>query len=245
MAAKKSIGSEVVDIPVLDQQRGIITIIGKTPLIVNTMSAKAKHTLMLGGRKKTAAERLEIKHNPPEEFLESMNIDPGFHEHSDIKFPVVSFKSAMATAALVTPGMKKTDVQRLIYLPEEFCPIFGAPKLRMDITRQAGMNATPDVRTRAVFLEWATQFEIWWVEPALNRRAVVTLLNNGGVVAGVGDYRQEKGKGAFGTYVCTDEVPAHLLDRDVQRQAVSDAEPANPESAALLDEYVAEVGRRS
>ena len=216
-----------------------VTIVGKTPLIVNKMSAKARNTLLLGGRKKTASERVAIKHHPFDEFRDSMYVDEGFdYPGSIIKFPVVAFKSAMATAALVTAGMKKTDIFRMIYVPQEFCGIHGVPKLRMDIVRSSDINKTPDVRTRAVFEDWAVSFDIQFITPNLSLHSVATLLNNAGLVCGVGENRQEKGKGNFGTFETASEIPKHLLDVvDAQRAAIANPEPADGESAELLQEY--------
>ena len=42
--------------------------VGKTPLYFNSMSAKTKRDLLIGGGKKTAAEKKDIKHNPVEIF---------------------------------------------------------------------------------------------------------------------------------------------------------------------------------
>ena len=242
MAAKPS--STTVLVPPLDRRSAVVTIIGETPLIVNRMSAKARHTLLVGGRRKTAAERAEIKHDPETEFRESMYIDDAFDEHSAVKFPVVAFKAAMATAALVTPGMKKTDVQRLVYIPDEYCPIYGIPRLRMDIVRSSDMARTPDIRTRAEFAEWATRFTLQYVEPMLNIAAIATLLNNAGIVAGVGENRQEKGKGSFGMFRTADDIPEALLDGKKQREAILGPVPANQETAELIEEYAEELARR-
>ena len=236
--------SETIAIQALDRRKVLVTIVGETPLIVNRMSAKARHTLMLGGRRKSAAERLELKHHPIEEFRESMYIEPDA-EGPVVQFPVIAFKSAMATAALVTPGMKKTDVQRLVYIPSEFCPIYGVPTLRMDIVRSSDMNRTPDVRTRAMFREWATQFELEFVAPALAMTGITTLLNNAGIVAGVGENQQDVGKGSFGTFQVADDIPESILNcRDAQEVALGSPEPANRESAELLQEYANAVARQ-
>ena len=244
MAAKKP-STETSIIKPLDRRGATVTIVGKTPLIVNRMSAKARHTLLVGGARKTAAERAEIKHHPEEEFRESMYINDDADPNSCVLFPVVAFKAAMGTAALVTPGMKKTDVQRLVYIPQEYCPIYGVPRLRMDIVRSSDMKRTPDVRTRAEFAEWATQFPIEYIEPMLNITAISTLLNNAGLVSGVGENRQEKGKGSFGTFATADEIPAALLDGDAQRAAIEAPQAANAETLELLEEYGAELERRS
>ena len=245
MPTKKKDDTIVVES--LKRQTGVFTIRGMTGMYTHRMSAKAKHQLMVGGRKKTTAEKQVIKHNPYEEFLESMHVEEGFHENSHVMFPAMAIKAAMATSALVTAGITKADVQRLIYLPDEMIPLFGTPKLRMDITRSADINRTPDVRTRAYFSDWATQVRITWIEPQLNARAVASLLNNAGLICGIGDYRQEKGKGNYGTFEIIDaeDIPDELLDADAQWEAIQNPMPDNLESRTLLKQYDEEVISRS
>jgi len=46
---------------------------GKTPIIFNAMSAKAKHDLLLPKGRKTAAEKAQtLKHDPEEEYRNSV-----------------------------------------------------------------------------------------------------------------------------------------------------------------------------
>ncbi len=48
-------------------------ILGTTPLICNRMSEKAKHDLLLGGRRKTAIEKATtLKHDPHAEYRASV-----------------------------------------------------------------------------------------------------------------------------------------------------------------------------
>lgn len=232
-------------VPQMETELVVVRLKGLTGLYCHRMSAKAKRQLMLGGRKKTAAERLQLKHHPREEFVDSMHIEKDFHEHSHVKFPSMSVKAAMATAALQVEGIRKTDVQRLVYLPDEWIPVFGIPRLRMDITRSADIAKTPDVRTRAYFSEWATEVRIQFTRPTLNAQAIIALLYNAGLMCGIGDYRQEKGKGNFGTFEVVTDLPEHLLDVNAQWRAIEEPQPDNDESAELLAEYDAEVESRA
>ena len=83
-------------------------------------------------------------------------------------FPAAGVKGAMATAALETEGIKKTSVQRLIFLPESQIQIWGKPYLKMDIVRSADMNKTPDVRSRAYLPNWCAEVDIKFVTPTLS-----------------------------------------------------------------------------
>ena len=165
-------------------------------------------------------------------------------EGTDIVFPAMALKSAMATAALMVDGVKKTDVHRLVYIPDEFVPVYGVPRIRMDITRSADINKTPDVRTRAYFREWATQIIVDFVRPVLSVKAIMALLYNAGLVCGIGDFRQEKGKGSYGTFEPTSSIPAELMDHATQRAALDNPEYDNEETKELLEVYDAAVEAR-
>ena len=82
--------------------------------------------------------------------------------------------------------------------------------------------------------------------PALSEKAIITLLHNAGIVAGIGDSRQEKGKGGFGVFrVGTDpDEIADLLDLNAQLAAIENPQPANVETAELLAEFDGEVQAR-
>lgn len=250
MVASKS---TTLQIDSLKQGRVTLRLIGRTGLFFNAMSAKAKRDLLIGGGKKTTAEkRQQMKHDPQAEFRDSvyrMDYGPTY-----LGFPAPGAKSAMATAALETPGVTKSSVQRLIFLPQERIPIWGKPFLRCDIVRSADINRTPDVRTRAFLPRWCAEIDLAFVTPTLSVMDVVALLSNAGLIVGLGDNRQEKGKGSFGTFAVGgddlgeaqelwDEITAE--GRDIQRSAMEDAEPANLETAELLEALEQERVRRA
>lgn len=223
----------------LKQGRVKMRIIGSTPMFFNAISAKAKRSLLLGGGKKTAAEKKEIKHDPEAEFRDST-----YRSQSGptlLVFPAPGIKNAMATAALVTDGVKKTDVQRLIFLPQEKVSIWGRPYLRMDVVRSADMNKTPDVRTRAFLPRWCAEVDFAFVTPSLSVHSIASLLANAGLVSGIGDFRQEKGKGSYGTFrIVSDEDDEALWKeltesegRDCQEAAMADPHAFDSETQEL------------
>ena len=234
---KATATSTTLHIDPLKQGRATLRIIGSTPMYFNAMSVKAKRTLLIGGGKKTAAEKKELKHDPEQEFRDSVYrtaLGPTL-----LAFPAAGIKNSMATAALVTDGVKKTDVQRLIFLPQEKVSIWGRPYLRMDVVRSADMNRTPDIRTRAFLPRWCAEVEVAFVTPTLSIHAVASLLSNAGVVCGLGDFRQEKGKGSYGTFRLTDEDDAVWQEltsseaRDVQEAAMADPQTYDEETREL------------
>jgi len=250
MAVKKA-EAGTLQIDALKQGRVTLKLIGTTPFYFNAMSAKAKRSLLIGGGKKTAAERKEIKHNPEEEFRDSIYRMPS--GETLLGFPAPGVKGAMATAALETPGVTKSSVQRLIFLPEQKIKMWGKPFLKMDVVRSADMNKTPDIRTRAFLPRWCAEVDIAFVQPTLSTHAIVSLLQNAGVVVGIGDFRQEKGRGSYGTFsVAGDDLgdwqgywdDVTQEGRDVQQHAMENPEFADDDTLELMGLLEEERQRR-
>lgn len=249
MAAKK----DSTEITITPLRRGGVTlrIVGTTPLFQNRMAKKAKEQLLVGGGRKTKAERANIKHDPLREFRDSAEIQPDGPTRLGLR--VTAVKGAMATAALETPKLSKASVQRLLFMPGEFVPLYGTPQLRMDVVRSTDINKTPDIRTRVFLPQWGAEITIQYIVPQLSATAVVSLLCNAGVLIGVGDYRQEKGRGAFGLFRVLGEgesdpewddlIANH--GRQAQDAALADPAYANAETSELMDFFCAEVRRRA
>src|SRR5690606_34742133 len=107
-----------------------------TPLIMNRMSQKVWQELVLPKGRKTAVEKAStMKHDPIQEYRDSP------YRMDDPSAPTVlamlptMFKRAMGTAALDTPGAKKAQIGRLVYVEGEKIPVYGVPKVFMSITR--------------------------------------------------------------------------------------------------------------
>ena len=250
MAQKKSDETEI-NVPVLKQGRTMLRIIGTTPLFQNRMAAKAMQTLLVGGRKKTAADRVQIKHDPLREYRDAAEILSGGPTALGLK--VTAIKGAMCTAALETAGVTKTSAQRLLFIPGDYAPLYGTPQLRLDIVRSADISRTPDIRARPFLPQWGAEFELRYITPQFSLASVVALLCNAGVLIGVGDFRQEKGKGSFGTFRVvgheqedeewTDLVTNH--GRIAQETALQAPQCANQETAELMEFHTTETKRRA
>lgn len=251
MAVKKA-ESGTLQIDPLKQGRVKLRLIGTTPLYMNSMSVKAKRDLLIGGGKKTTAEKRNIKHNPEQEFRDSA------HKKSTgetlLCFPAPGVKSAMATAALETAGVTKSSVQRLIFLPEQKIQIWGKPFLKMDVVRSADINRTPDIRTRCYLPRWVAEVDIAYTMPTLSSHSIVSLLSNAGAIIGLGDFRQEKGRGSYGTFaVAGDDLgdwqsyweDVTLESRDVQEAAMDAPEYADEDTIELMEILQEERSRRS
>ena len=251
MAVKKAEAATEIHVPVM--KRGVVRarIIGATPLFQNRMAAKAIQTLLVGGRKKTAADRAALKHDPHAEFLASADLVEG--GPTAVGLNAIAIKAAMCTAALETSGISKTGAQRLLFVPGDHVPLFGTPQLRMDVVRSADVARTPDVRSRAFYPKWGAEVEIHFVYPQLSVHSVINLLINAGVLVGVGDYRQEKGKGSYGSFRVIGEgqddpewddlVTNH--GREAQEAALASPAYATRDTEDLMAFYRNEVQRRA
>lgn len=248
--ATKTTTEEIV-IPALRHGIVKLRVIGTTPLFQNRMAEKARQQLLVGAGRKTRAERAELKHQPYDEFRASAErLQDG---PTALGLRVVAVKAAMCQAALETAGVTKSAAQRLLFMPGDHVPLYGVPQIRMDVVRCADMAKTPDIRSRCYLPVWGAEIEIQFVTPQLSLTSVATLLANAGVLIGVGDFRQEKGRGAFGSFrvIGPDDEDAEWNDlvayhgRDAQMEALRSPEPANEETRDLLDFFSSEKKRRA
>lgn len=225
-------------------QTGIATfsLKGRTPLIYNAVSEKARHELLYPAGKKGRAEKLtSVKHHPLNEYRGSVY---GYRDTDDsptrLYFPASAFKRSMMTAALDMPGVTKASIGRLMWVVGDRTPIWGIPELFMSVVRSADMNKTPDIRTRAILPEWCAEITVQFAQPILGPQQIANLLQAAGDFVGVGDFRQEKGAGSYGQFDIVsgnDKMIARLrqtADRAVQDGALADPQCYDDESDRLL-----------
>lgn len=230
MAGKKA---EDAEISVLKIEQGVVEfcILGTSPLIMHRMAQKARGELLLPkGRKDAATRAATLKHNPVEEYRDAA------HSFSDrdagetrLFVPAPAFKGAIAAAALDMPGARKTEIGRLTWVEGYSVSVWGRPELLMSVVRQADINHTPDIRTRPILPEWACRLRVRFVKPRMTQTAVANLLAAAGVIIGVGDFRQEKGKGSFGQFeLVSADNPDFVRITSEQGKAVQDDGMAHP-----------------
>jgi len=85
--------------------------------------------------------------------------------------------------------------------------------------------------------------------------SIVSLLTNAGTIVGIGDFRQEKGRGSFGTFAVTgtedmgewqEDWDALMREgRDVQQAFLDNPVAADPDTEEMLEFYREEVIRRA
>lgn len=226
-------------------------IVGTSPFVCNRMSQKARGELLLPKGRKTAAEKASsLKHDPMQEFRASPYLTRDDNAPTVIEALASMFKGAMKTAALDLPGARKAQIGRLVNIEGDRVSLYGVPQIFMSIVRSADMNRTPDVRTRAIIPTWAARVTVSYVSTIIRTQSVANLLAAGGVTAGVGDFRPEKGAGNYGMFRLVSEGDAELQHimvtggRTEQAAALADPEPYDDETAELLSWYGVEVARR-
>lgn len=245
---KKQTESEI-QILEISQGELNVCIVGESPLIYNRMTNKGAQELLMPKGKKTAAEKASsVKHDVLLEYRDSpyVSVEEG---PTRLQLPSVMFKKAMMVAALDLPGAKKAQMGRLVYVQNDRLDLYGTPQLFMAVTRSADINRTPDVRTRAIVPKWACSLTLKFARPMLTATSVANCLAAGGVTAGIGDWRVEKGSGSYGRYrLCSADDPEFIAlmseSREVQDEALQNPVPYDDQSADLLSWYKAEVNRR-
>jgi hypothetical protein len=90
-------------------------------------------------------------------------------------------------------------------------------------------NSADHAQHEPILPEWACRLRVRYTKPLLRDNAVVNLLAAAGVIVGVGDFRQEKGKGSFGQFeLVSADNPDFVRIVSEQGIAVQDDALANP-----------------
>lgn len=228
----------------------IVPVVGTSPLLVHSMSRKARGELALpapkGARKKSGAP----KHVPISEFRECLYLSRRPESPTLLTFPTTAFKGAMLEAALRVGGSSKREIGQLVLVEGAEVHLYGVPKVHVGIVRNSDINKTPDVRTRAVLEQWGAEVRIRYIKPKLNEKAVLTLFAAAGLIMGVGDFRPEKGKGSFGQFRLAEPDDAEWAwlrehaGRKQQQDAYDDPQPFDEVAAEMLEWVDSELRRR-
>lgn len=256
MAPKKTESKEV-EATIMKVGRASITalVVGTMPLILHSMSAKAKRELLLPSGRKNAAERkATLKHNPIEEYRDCIDMARRDDAPTAILGKATWFKGAMKTAALDIPGAFKSEIGRQAWVYGDYnadmIHIYGVPQLHMGVVIQGGMSKSPDIRTRAILPRWCCFVTISYAAPLLTEQQIINLLSAGGMLSGVGDWRPQKGSGSFGQYDLVGSDNPDALEimstggREAQLAAIESPEYFNEETADLMAWYDSAIENR-
>lgn len=247
--ATKQTESEIF-VTKVDKGEMIFAVLGTSPIICNRMSEKARMELLFPKGKKTAADKASsLKHDPMKEFRDSPYTSKDKDAPTRLQLISSMFKKAMGTAALDLPGTRKAQIGRLVYVEGDRVNLYGVPQLMMSVTRSSDMNRTPDIRSRAILPEWACKITVSFIKPIIREQSVANLLAAGGITAGVGDWRVEKGSGSYGTFKLVslddpDFVRITKLGREAQDKALVDPQSYDDETESLLSWFKQETVAR-
>lgn len=175
-----------------------IPIVGKTPLIMNRFSEKAKR-MMLDKQQGKASPKKAPK-NPVEDFEAAKYL----LEDGSLGFPATGFKSAMVDATtFFGKEVAGTTVRRAVWLmgegSDQLVRITGDCRMREDAVRLADINRTADLRYRPEVWPWEAMLTIDYVSTSLTLDAIVALVDAAGRI-GIGEWRPGAVKSKTGTY---------------------------------------------
>ena len=218
MAAKKT---EIVEIKPIEMNTVEVTIQGDTPLIMHAWSEKAKRMMLETQQGKAKGKKKEFK-NPVDDFIQSMYwltekpdtdglsgeeceqaFDNAIKNGAKFGFPITAFKQAAISAAYRMGWSKdKMSLRGVFFIETDYGDMVeiksDVPQMREDMVK-IGMG-TADIRYRGQFNNWSTTFRLKYnVNGQYSLENILNIINAGGVVCGVGEWRPEK-DGQFGTY---------------------------------------------
>lgn len=252
--SKATTSEETVSILKIDQVRLTARILFRTPLIMNRLPKKAReHLLLPPPPKNKAARQQTLKHNPPEEYRDSVYRCRDLEAPTLVHLPNGAFKKAIAQAAIDIPGATRAQIGRLVSVANPTVHLYGKPFLYSAIVRQAGINHTPDIRTRAIFPQAACEITLLFIRQLINESDLVHLLSAAGIITGIGDGRTEKGTFDFGQFVVVEPDSPELAEweaivkkqgRAVQEAALLKPEAYDEDTEELLAYFGAEMARR-
>lgn len=245
MAKAKMAETKTIEVEPLKVGSVTVWLKGLTPLICNRMANKALRVLLNPDSKPSRKDGL--KHDPEDEYRNSMGMRSG-KGPTRLLLPAPAVKGALCTAALETKGTSKAQIGRLVWVEGTSLDLYGVPELFMAVVRSADINKTPDVRTRAILPQWCIQATIRFVKPQINETSLFQLLSNGGIIVGLGDFRQEKGKGNYGQFaLATKEECAEIVASGGMKQqdeAIKNPKCYDADTEELLGWFKSDVAKR-
>ncbi len=215
MATKKQ---EIIEIKPIEMAQTQITIVGDTPLIMHAWSEKAKRMMLEAQQGKAKQFK-----NPVEDFISSMYWLTGKPEIPDewteeeaesafntaiqngarFGFPVTALKQAAISASFRKGWSKDKASLRGVFFIDggwgDMMEIVSDPPVMREDMVKVGMG-TADLRYRGEFRNWSATFTLKYdVNGQYKLDKLVNMLNAGGVVCGIGEWRPER-DGQFGMY---------------------------------------------
>lgn len=204
----------VIEIRPLDIKEVPIKIVGDTPLIVHAWSEKAKRQMLEAQMKTTKTKAKEIR-DPYSDFINSMYwltekpestpeaFEKAIKNGAKFGFPVGAIKMAGNSAAYRLGWVKnQMGLRGSYFLKTEFGEyaqiVSEKPIMREDMVR-IGMGSA-DLRYRAEFNNWSMNLILEYNASGEHTlEQIINVLNAGGYVCGLGEWRPEK-DGNYGRF---------------------------------------------
>ena len=207
MATKKA-NTEVIEIRPIEIKKVTIRIVGDTPLIMHAWSEKAKRMMLEAQMGIAKGKKKEVK-NPVDDFIRSMywltpmpedgtmeSFEEAIANGARFGFPVTAFKQAAISAAYRMGWAKdKMSMRGAFFIDSDENGMIeihsDAPEMREDMVK-VGMG-TADIRYRGEFKNWYADLTISYnANGQYSLENIVNIINAGGYVCGVGEWRPER-----------------------------------------------------
>lgn len=207
MATKKA-ATEVIEIRPIEINKVTIRIVGDTPLIMHAWSEKAKR-MMLEAQMGVAKGKKKEAKNPVDDFIRSMywltpmpedgtmeSFEEAISNGARFGFPVTAFKQAAISAAYRMGWAKdKMSMRGAFFIDSDENGMIeihsDTPEMREDMVK-VGMG-TADIRYRGEFKNWYADLTISYnANGQYSLENIVNIINAGGYVCGVGEWRPER-----------------------------------------------------
>lgn len=207
MATKKA-NTEVIEIRPIEIKKVTIRIVGDTPLIMHAWSEKAKR-MMLEAQMGIAKGKKKEAKNPVDDFIRSMywltpmpedgtmeSFEEAIANGARFGFPVTAFKQAAISAAYRMGWAKdKMSMRGAFFIDSDQNGMIeihsDTPEMREDMVK-VGMG-TADIRYRGEFKNWYADLTISYnANGQYSLENIVNIINAGGYVCGVGEWRPER-----------------------------------------------------
>lgn len=214
MATKKA-ATEVIEIRPIEIKKVTIRIVGDTPLIMHAWSEKAKR-MMLEAQMGVAKGKKKEAKNPVDDFIRSMywltpmpedgtmeSFEEAIANGARFGFPVTAFKQAAISAAYRMGWAKdKMSMRGAFFIDSDENGMIeihsDTPEMREDMVK-VGMG-TADIRYRGEFKNWYADLTISYnANGQYSLENIVNIINAGGYVCGVGEWRPER-DGQYGMF---------------------------------------------
>ena len=207
MATKKAT-TEVIEIRPIEIKKVTIRIVGDTPLIMHAWSEKATR-MMLEAQMGVAKGKKKEAKNPVDDFIRSMywltpmpedgtmeSFEEAIANGARFGFPVTAFKQAAISAAYRMGWAKdKMSMRGAFFIDSDENGMIeihsDTPEMREDMVK-VGMG-TADIRYRGEFKNWYADLTISYnANGQYSLENIVNIINAGGYVCGVGEWRPER-----------------------------------------------------